>query len=656
MTGTTNDERLMYAAPSSFVDSSFFVELSRLKLNVLKLDTSYQQIVGYYNYNSLSQNQNPALNLRDSSLKSISDLTEVLPKHSYFLSNGKLLNVNSIEEFKNLNKKDLLTESAMTIFNGIKDKSFLSNPQLLSSFTILSYCDLKKYSFYYWFAFPQFQSNWLKIDMSHSINYRFDRSQSFTEQFYILNETDDELIPISKLLGYSSTDKCKILFVDTCSLEYTVSFILRNFLFALSYYNFKNVEFQVLKVNHPSFNFTINLENEDYNSGIFDNPSYIPPISGWERTSRGKLGPKVADLGALIDPLQLANQAIDLNLQLMKWRLVPELNLLSVKNSKVLILGSGTLGSYIGRCLLAWGVRKITFVDNGKVSFSNPVRQPLYNYEDCLNGGSSKAETAAVNMKKIFPLVDATGHSLHIPMIGHPIKDEEKEFNDYNKLLKLYEEHDAVFLCLDSREARWLPTLLGNAMDKIVINSALGFESYLVMRHGCIDSKKGINEQVDGRLGCYFCNDIVAPKNSMTDRTLDQMCTVTRPGVALMASSLATELFVSILQTPNGNYSKHIVNDRSNILGSLPHQIRGFLHNFEILKVSSDNFKYCTACSVKVVEEFHNSGWEFIKKSLNEETYLENLTGLKAFHERAEEAAFIMDDYDDESGLEDNID
>lgn len=101
------------------------------------------------------------------------------------------------------------------------------------------------------------------------------------------------------------------------------------------------------------------------------------------------------------------------------------------------------------------------------------------------------------------------------------------------------------------------------------MNAALGFDSFLVMRHG-VRAANASSES--DRLGCYYCNDIVAPADvrrgscsivqtyannrdsaqSLTDRTLDQMCTVTRPGLAAIASSSAVEILVSLLQHPKG--------------------------------------------------------------------------------------------------------
>lgn len=638
-------ETFTYSPSQSFVDSSFFVALSQLKIDVLKLDTSCQSIYGYYNFKSLSKDQSPSINISDYSFKDFDEINSLLPLDSAFLSPGTILNLNSIEEFKNFNKKDLLREIGLRLYNNIKNKSILANQTLLSEFFILSFADLKKYKFYYWFAFPQLQSNWTVKSVKNSISFKINEDEIFQDQINLI-DLNGELDNFENLFNYDKFGTLKILFIDTSTSLKSCSYILRNLLTALSVYGFKNLQIEICRINHANTNFTIILENTENTENIANE---CPPVSGWERTSQNKLGPKFADLGSLIDPIQLADQAIDLNLKLMKWRLLPELDLKSIKETKCLLLGSGTLGCYVSRTLLAWGVRKITFVDNGKVSFSNPVRQPLFEYKDCLNGGKPKAETCAESLKKIFPSVESEGFSIEVPMIGHPITNESRQFKDYEKLCELIEDHDAIFLLMDSREARWLPTIIGNVKNKIVINAALGFESFLVMRHGCIKPLLSLESQIENRLGCYFCNDIYAPSNSISDRTLDQMCTVTRPGVALMASSLSVELLVSILQSKDRQYSEHSIDKKPTVLGSLPHQLRGFLHNFDLLKLSSKNFKYCSACSIKVLEEYELNGWEFVKTALSDSKYLEELTGLNKVHEEAENAALLMDELDIDS-------
>lgn len=95
-------------------------------------------------------------------------------------------------------------------------------------------------------------------------------------------------------------------------------------------------------------------------------------------------------------------------------------------------------------------------------------------------------------------------------MPGHPIaeKEEGELLDSVHQLRDLIENHDVIFLLTDSRESRWLPTLLCAAQDKLLINAALGFDSFLVLRHGGFaDSVKSLRN----RAACYFCSDVVAP-------------------------------------------------------------------------------------------------------------------------------------------------
>ncbi|KFM25577.1 Ubiquitin-like modifier-activating enzyme ATG7 [Auxenochlorella protothecoides] len=360
---------------------------------------------------------------------------------------------------------------------------------------------------------------------------------------------------------------------------------------------------------------------------------------GWEVNSRGKPGPRVADLAAAMDPKRLAASAVDLNLRLMRWRAVPSLEVGSLSSQRCLLLGAGTLGCSVARTLLGWGVRRLTLVDNARVSFSNPVRQSLYTFEDCLGGGVPKAQAAAEALTAIFPGVDARGLAMSVPMPGHvATPDEEAEAAEATEELRtLIEEHDIVFLLMDTRESRWLPTLLGAAARKLVVNAALGFDGYLVMRHGlpagagCAATPAATEGDVTAAsppergglpacagLGCYFCNDVVAPVDSTADLSLDQqvgLCTVARPGLSAIAGALAVELAMAVCMTGSAS-------------------------------------RYCTACSPAVLSSFARTGTAFVIQSLRAPSTLEDLTGLTQLHADSEAVLALQGSESEEEGLE----
>lgn len=106
------------------------------------------------------------------------------------------------------------------------------------------------------------------------------------------------------------------------------------------------------------------------------------------------------------------------------------------------------------------------------MSFSNPVRQSLFTYEDAAKK-KEKAKTAAFRLNEIHPGIVANGHKIHIPMPGYTVGESlRKQTTDALKTIEeLVQSHDVIFLLTDSRESRWLPTMLSATYDKVRFHS-----------------------------------------------------------------------------------------------------------------------------------------------------------------------------------------
>uniref|UniRef100_A0A4W4DY53 Ubiquitin-like modifier-activating enzyme ATG7 n=1 Tax=Electrophorus electricus TaxID=8005 RepID=A0A4W4DY53_ELEEL len=578
--------KLQFAPFSSALEAGFWHQLTQKKLNDYRLDESPKSIKGYY-YNGDPSGLPTRLTLEFSAF----DIDAPTPVRCC-PALGTLYNTNTLEAFKSTDKKALLDKAANEIWNAIQSGAAVEDPSVLNRFILLTF--------------------------------------AVTVGVY-----------------------------DPCTLSQHPGWPLRNFLILLAskwgpqlevveVLCFRDRTLQGMRSALHSIVFQVKL------------PSFsavCPKSVGWEKNSKGAMGPRSVNLSECMDPKRLAESSVDLNLKLMRWRLVPSLDLDKVVSTKCLLLGAGTLGCNVARTLMGWGVRHITFVDNAKISYSNPVRQPLFEFEDCLSGGKFKALAAVDRLRKIFPGVNAEGFNLSIPMPGHPVNFSEVTIaqarQDVEQLEALITAHDVVFLLMDTRESRWLPTVIAASQRKLIVNAALGFDTFVVMRHGLKrnrtsdtgDTRSSLFSNIPGhRLGCYFCNDVVAPGDSTRDRTLDQQCTVSRPGLAMIAGALAVELMISILQHPEGGYavassSDDRMNEPPTSLGLVPHQIRGFLSRFDNVLPASLAFDKCTACSPVVLDHYERDGFQFLSKVFNSShSFLEDLTGLTLLHQETQAA------------------
>ncbi|KAL6766764.1 ATG7 [Auxenochlorella protothecoides x Auxenochlorella symbiontica] len=647
----------------SAIDVAFWAQLGETKLHDLRLDegpisfaptltaSQFAGIPGFVTASPGSLSLPPAMSARGLACL------------------GQAFVYNTVEKVTQSDRKALTAQVASDIWACIQDGSAVEQPSLLLRPILLTHCDLKHSKYIYWFGMPHLQPD-RPVTLSSS-------ARPAAEEFaggladQVMTACDEHLktcghfahlvtiagledaaadagaagpaVSCHPLTEWSSLaiasqgPRTYLAFQDSsCETERPSASLRPLLLLAAARWKVRSLDVLCLRQRQGRSSAQASIVLGVDLPGVDLEGSAPAGAGGWEVNSRGKPGPRVADLAAAMDPKRLAASAVDLNLRLMRWRAVPSLDVGSLSSQRCLLLGAGTLGCSVARTLLGWGVRRLTLVDNARVSFSNPVRQSLYTFEDCLGGGVPKAQAAAEALTAVFPGVDARGLAMSVPMPGHvATPEEEAEAAQATEQLRaLIEEHDIVFLLMDTRESRWLPTLLGAAARKLVVNAALGFDGYLVMRHGLPTAATPAATEGDvaaasspergalpacAGLGCYFCNDVVAPVDSTADLSLDQQCTVARPGLSAIAGALAVELAMAVASHPLGPAAPAAGRAPETsqaadpaVLGSPPHMIRGQLTGFSQVCMTGSASRYCTACSPAVLSSFARTGTAFV--------------------------------------------
>lgn len=221
---------------------------------------------------------------------------------------------------------------------------------MLASFLILSFADLKKYKFHYWFAFPAIptQPSWVPaaqtsappkessdepsipgsrrlsskessslVEAVQTWRYGLDaRQHGF---FLARKESDGEIHwKVASLESYESgffdgakPDDCYVCFADPSNYPDAPGWMLRNLL-ALVRHRWKLQKVQILcyrdvqSRRDAGRSFSVTLQIDPSKAAQVDTTQeshdQMPKPTGWERNSSGKLAGRLVDLAAYMDP------------------------------------------------------------------------------------------------------------------------------------------------------------------------------------------------------------------------------------------------------------------------------------------------------------------------------------------------------------------
>ena len=572
------------------IDVTFWQRAYYLKLDELKLSEEEIELSAKAKYSKFNQNE-VRINF------------DVL---SYEKNSKVKINYNSFYDIKIkgamkiINMGNSFDKYNKNIQTHISDYLKKSDEKIY--FYILLFIDHKKFTFKYIFYQLKYNENYQSLikKISKIEEIEVDISEDKIEETNGFVVQEDPLV----LCDTSNGNNVSKLILDYVALNYKDK---KSF-----YLNKTNLILREdsKKLKLKALNFTIN-ENKNLN----------------EKIKTKKIMNTQINLKSFLSKDKIIEDQSKLNLKLMKWRLEPKLDLNLLSTKKFFILGTGTLGCNLARLLIGYGVKYITFLDYGHVSYSNLARQSLFTTDnfDSEDKGITKVEAAKINLLKIAPHTIIETIFIKVPMPGHFVTESaiESTFADLLKVEELIKNHDILLNCFDSREARYFPSLIGALYNKLCLSIGIGYDSFVIVRHGKygpnfyknIKEGKITDEKEKENIGCFFCSDYLPPSDSMSNRTLDQQCTVSRPGISMISCGVGIEMLINALH--------------DNKIGKSPHFCRGtFGSNYEFVTYENTRYDNCTACSQNVISEYVKDKKKFMIDVLNSPGVLNIYSGF----------------------------
>lgn len=189
-----------------------------------------------------------------------------------------------------------------------------------------------------------------------------------------------------------------------------------------------------------------------------------------------------------------------------------------LKNSSVLLIGAGGIGSPAALYLTAMGIGRLGIVDHDTVDISNLQRQILYSHKDC---GDTKVGTAE---KKLNAL------NYHVRVEAHPVKLTPENAED------IISNYDIVVDGSDNYPTRYLTNDICALLGKPLISASI--------------------YQFSGQLGlynyqksaCYRCIYPSPPPEGLIPNCAAAGVLGTIPGI--LATMAATEVIKVLLNFP----------------------------------------------------------------------------------------------------------